>query len=268
MKSKIIIMLVCLFALTACDAGNKEEIIEEQSFDVELEEQNNLIEKQIELFSQQRDIWMEEMDYANERFSFTVVDLDSDGQIELIVSNYGGTGHYTYSRFYKIDEEGMLKELQTNFTEGDSQPDILDEDQITFFSSSSAEEMHHYYIVYDLIKEAPDSYVYRVSSLHISDNMVLETPLAIQRIVYEGEDFSANITSKDSNGNTLTEEEYDNYAESYYINMGFTKNTAIFGWAEVNSLVGMSDTDVAEVLMESYQKYLKLLYATMCWSTP
>lgn len=244
-----------LFTLTACDTDSKEGITEESSLNVELEEQDNVIEKQIELFSQQRDIWMEEMDYANERFCFTVADLDYDGQIELIVSNYGGTGHYTYSRFYKIDEEGILKELQTNFIEGDSQPDILEEDQITFYSSSSSEEIRDYYIVYDLIKEAPDSYVYRVSSLYISDNMVLETPLAVQTNIYEGEDFSANITSKDSNGNTLTEEEYDNYAESYYNNMGLTKNTATFGWAEVNSLVGMSDTDAAEVLMESYQKF-------------
>ncbi|NLZ81991.1 MAG: hypothetical protein GX913_09385, partial [Clostridiales bacterium] len=141
MKRKVFIMLVCLFALTACDTDSKEGITEESSLNVELEERDNVIEKQIELFSQQRDIWMEEMDYANERFCFTVADLDYDGQIELIVSNYGGTGHYTYSRFYKIDEEGILKELQTNFTEGDSQPDILEEDQITFYSSSSSEEI-------------------------------------------------------------------------------------------------------------------------------
>lgn len=216
---------------------------------------NFSIEKQIELFSKQKDIWAEDIEYADERYCFALVDLDYDGRMELIISNYGGTGHYTYSRFYKIDERGIIKELETNFTEGNSQPDIMDEDQITLYSGFSTEGIRDYYIVYDQLKEAPYRYVYRVSSIYLNEDMVMEIPLAIQTVLYEGEDFSANVTSKDSDGNTLTEEEYENYAESYYRNMGLTKNTATFGWTEVNGLKGMSDAEVAKVLMESYEQF-------------
>lgn len=211
-------------------------------------------EKQIELFAKYRSVWAQEREYANERHCFTIAGLDNDGRPTLIVASQGGTGHYTYSDFYKIDKKGELQKLETSFQEGDSQPDIMEE-SMAVYSSFSTDGIKNHFIVYDMLKDSPDTYVYRVSSLCVSHDFVLETPLASQRVVYEGEDYSAHIASEDCSGNMLTEEEYDSFADTYYGKMGLTKMTAAFKWADVGSLSGMSDEEAAEALREVYEGF-------------
>lgn len=73
------------------------------------------IQKQIEIFAQNRDKWAVDIDFANEQYKFTLADLDMDGQVELLVSHCGGTGIFSYTSFYKVDKDGKLKELDTTF---------------------------------------------------------------------------------------------------------------------------------------------------------
>lgn len=208
-------------------------------------------ERQMALFARYKDVWTADVEFADESYCFTVRDLDYDGRMELIVSNYGGTGHYTYSRFYKIDEEEKLKELETSFTEGDSQPDLI-VDRATVYSSFSPQGMRDYYLVYDEIKDSPDSYVYRASSLCVTDDFVLETPLATQTVVYEGEDYTPRTSSVDCNGNALSEEEYENFPEKYYDDMGLTKREVSILWTDVSQIKGMSQEEAEAFLKETY----------------
>ena len=85
------------------------------------------IQKQIEVFAQNRDKWATDIDFADEQYKFTLADLDMDGQVELLVSHSGGTGFFTYTSFYNVDKNGKLKELNTTFSEYDSQPDLMDQ---------------------------------------------------------------------------------------------------------------------------------------------
>ena len=217
------------------------------------------IEKQIEILAQDRTQWAVDVDYADEKYCFTLADLDNDGKVELIVSNFGGTGFYTYSHFYKIDDDGKMKELETTFTEGDSQPDIIGQisgEAVTAYSYISYDgKGHNNYIVYDTLKDTPDSYIYRVSSLTISDDVVTEKELATQWVTYEGEDYSAHTISKDYNEVDLTDEEYDNYPAMYYEALNAGKHTVHFEWKDISELSGMSDTDVIQILTESYNNY-------------
>ncbi len=211
-------------------------------------------EQQIALFAKSRDAWAETMDYANDINRFTIAGMGYDGKLTLIVSNQGGTGNYTYSRFYQINEKGELEELETSFREGDSQPDII-MDQMTVYSSFSNHGNRNYFVVYDMLKDSPASYINRISSLSLTDGFVLETPLASQTILYEGEEHSARIVSEDCNGNPLTEEEYDHFADTYYSNMGLTKQTAFFKWLDISSLEGVSDEEVGALLQQAYDGF-------------
>ena len=211
-------------------------------------------ERQIKIFAENRAVWMEGMDYANDVFRFTVAGLSNDGRPVLIVSNQGGTGIYTYSNFFTIDKEGELQKLETSFQEGDSQSDIIRE-SMTVYSSFSTEGIKNHFIVYDLIKDSPGTYFERVSSLCVSDDFVLETPLASLQTVYEGEGYSAHITGEDCSGNALTKEEYENFADTYYGNMGLTKKMAAFKWIDVKTLEGMSDEEVEKLLTEAYEGF-------------
>lgn len=209
-------------------------------------------DRQLTLLAESRDIWAVPVEYADEIYRFTVRDLDHDGCFELITANLGGTGYYTYSRFYKLDKDGKLKELETSFKEGDSQPDIM-EGQMTVYSSFSPEGVRDHYIVYDWLKEAADSYVYRISSLCMIDDRIFETPLAWQIITFEGEDGTQHTVSEDCNGNALTEEEFENFPEVYYSNMGLSKETVAIHWIDMSELEGKSDEEVAELLRQTYQ---------------
>ena len=210
-------------------------------------------DRQLMILAENRDSWAIPMEYANERYFFTIRDLNYDGRFELIVANQGGTGHYTTSRFYGIDEAGNLKELHTFFVEGDSQPDLIEE-QMTVYRSFSPEGMRDHYIVYDEIKMAPDCYVYRISSLCMTDDYIMETPLATQTLTYEGEEYTAHTVSEDCNGNALTEEEFWNFADAYYSSMGLRKETVSLHWMDVNELVGKSDDEAAQLLRQAYSR--------------
>ncbi len=209
---------------------------------------------QVRLLAQQRDKWAPPVEFANDRYCFTVTDLDYDGRLEVIAANQGGTGSYTYSRFYEIDGEGNVKELENSFGEGDSQPDIMEE-QMTVYRSFSPEEIRDHYIVYDQLKASPDCYVYRISSLCMVDDFIMETPLAIQTVTYEGEDYSAHTISEDCNGRALTEEEFTNFPEFYYTDMGLSKETVSIQWIDVSELAGKGEDETEELLRQAYEGF-------------
>ena len=74
------------------------------------------IQKQIEVFAQNRDKWATDIDFADEQYKFTLADLDMDGQVELLVSNTGGTGFFTSTSFYNVDKNGKLKVMASFYT--------------------------------------------------------------------------------------------------------------------------------------------------------
>ena len=217
------------------------------------------IQKQIEIFAQNRDKWAVDIDFANEQYKFTLADLDMDGQVELLVSHCGGTGIFSYTSFYKVDKDGKLKELDTTFSEYESQPDLMDsvsdESDVTVYSNIINGKGCYNYIVYDFMKESPDCYIYRVSSLAIVDDVVTETKLAIEYETYEDPDYEATISYEDYNGTELTEDEYRTYAARYYEAQQASEHRAHFKWIDVSDIVGVSDSEAAQILMESYDTY-------------
>ena len=217
------------------------------------------IQKQIEVFAQNRDKWATDIDFADEQYKFTLADLDMDGKAELLVSHSGGTGFYSYTSFYKVDKDGKLKELDTTLSEYDSQPDIMDqvsdESNVTVYSNIINGKGYYNYIVYDLMKESPSSYVYRVSSLAIVDDVVTETKLAVEYDTYDGPDYAATISYMDYTGAELTEEEYNDYAAAYYNAQNATEHRAHFQWKDVSDIVNASDEEAIRMLTEVYNAY-------------
>ena len=112
---------------------------EEQTENSDVEDADD----QLAVIARTRNQWVNDPDYADEMYQFAIADLDHDGRLELIVSNCGGTGIYTYSRFYRVEENGTLKELKTSFVEGDSQPDLI-ADELTVYRKETKETLQDY----------------------------------------------------------------------------------------------------------------------------
>lgn len=83
---------------------------------------------------------------------------------------------------------------------------ISDGSDVMVYSNIINGKGYYNYIVYDLMKESPSSYVYRVSSLAIVDDVVTETKLAVEYETYDGPDYAATVSYKDYTGAELTEE--------------------------------------------------------------
>ena len=210
-------------------------------------------------FVQNRDKWATDIDFADEQYKFTLADLDMDGQVELLVSHSGGTGFFSYTSFYNVDKDGKLKELNTTFSEYESQPDLMDqvsdESDVMVYSNIINGKGYYNYIVYDLMKESPSSYVYRVSSLAIVDDVVTETKLAVEYETYDGPDYAATVSYKDYTGAELTEEEYYAYAAAYYDAQNAAEQRAHFQWKDVSDIVNASDEEAIRMLTEVYNAY-------------
>lgn len=194
------------------------------------------------------------MEYANDWYCFTVTELDSDDKLDLIVSNFGGTGFYTYSHFYEIDEHGQVTELETDFAEGDSQPDLID-DEMTVYCASLPEGVSQYFITGDYIKVSPREYYTDIRALSMVDDRLTQTVLARSSEIYEGEELQVNITWLDADGNEITEEKYHSAAADYFEPLGYEKKTAIFAWKDIEDLQGLSEKEIVQLLKESYEGF-------------
>lgn len=220
----------------------------------ELTAEVNSINRQLELFAAQTNIWAPEVEYANELYKFTVTELDYDGKLDLIVSNFGGTGFYTYSHFYEIDEHGQVTEMETDFVEGDSQPDLI-EDEMTVYYASSPEGVSQYFITGDYLKVSPREYYADIRALSMVDDRLTQMVLARSSEIYEGEEPQANITWLDADGNEITEEKYHSAAADYFEPLGYEKKTATFSWKDVSALQGLTEEEIVQLLKESYEGF-------------
>ena len=192
------------------------------------------IQKQIEVFAQNRDKWATDIDFADEQYKFTLADLDMDGQVELLVSHSGGTGFFSYTSFYNVDKDGKLKELNTTFSEYESQPDLMDQ------VSDESDVM-----VYSNIINGKGYYNY----------IVTETKLAVEYETYHGPDYAATVSYKDYTGAELIEEEYYAYAAAYYDAQNAAEQRAHFQWKDVSDIVNASDEEAVQMLTEVYNAY-------------
>ncbi len=213
-----ILALSILFTMALAACGNPSDI-----------EALSKTENQLEVIAENKDFWDEKMDYANEVYQYAVTDLDHNGRLEIIVSNMGGTGIYTYSRFYEISETfDGLTECETDFVEGYSQPDIMSMKLETCLDK----EGQYQYVVYDTIRNGAAEYHENIKALSLQEGKVVTTPIAYSTSIYtEGE---PNTSFRDCNGEELTEEEYLAAVKNYFAD--YTLTLTAFGWQNVNEL--------------------------------
>ena len=192
---------------------------------------------QLYIIAENKEMWTEELEFANDVYQYAVTDLDRNGRYEVIVSDIGGTGYYTYSRFFEVNEDyDGLVECTTDFVEYDSQPDIISSTLETYIDEKG--EFH--YAVYDMLKNGAAEYYENVRELILRDGKIITNYIANKSTIYE--DATPVITCEDSAGNSLTEQEYEEAAENYFA--GYQKTTTSLGWQNVSEL----KTEVKEIV--------------------
>ncbi|MBQ7841524.1 MAG: hypothetical protein IJ390_13720, partial [Lachnospiraceae bacterium] len=202
---------------------------------------------QMVVIAENKEMWVENPDYANDLYQYAVADLDHNGRYEIIVANHGGTGRYTYSRFFEINEHyDGLTECETDFVEGDSQPDLISTELTTYMDDNGG----FHYVVYDILRNGAAEYYENYRELVLKEGKITLIPIAYRTTIY-GEE-TQSIICKDSDGNAISEEDFVNAAKTYFA--GYQETVTKLGWQDVNDLETEPEKIVAQ-LQESAEVY-------------
>ena len=230
------------------DPGDGQDFEGIRSNDKDIDQDSD-IKNQIYIIADHRELWNNLLDYANETCQYTLTDLDQNGRIELIVSQWGGTGYYTYSEYYEVNDtyDGLIKCFK-NYKEGDSQADIMVDTVDSYFDKSTDT---NYYIFMDYIKISPAEYYEGIRSLSLKNGKITEIPLVNKTTTYEDDDKSTTRYT-DSEGLEITEDVYLQVVEKRYGD--FEKKKITFSWYDLRELDSLTKDELSKKLQEVYEE--------------
>ena len=210
------------------------------------------VEKQIDVIMNNIDTWNLSTDediYAP--YGYAITDLDQNGRLEIIASSCQGTGIYTYSNYYEVNE-GLngLNKIERNVEEGSSEADIMIP-TVKVFIDKAANEYH--YIFDDLVKVGAAEYYENKQDIVLKNGKLYEKAIAYRNTIYT--DSNPNITLKDANNNEITAEDYEIIENKLFSNLEL--KLANIEWVSTTDVdfSSVSGDELKNKLIESYEKF-------------
>ena len=223
------VVLSLLFTMCACSQlDNPPASVSDTPAPVEATPEPGLdISEQKSLFMDFNTKWSLSDD--NKPWFYTFTDLDHNGRLELTTATLQGSGLYTYATYWEINEDYTgIRKCETDFTEGDSWPDIITGTSDCFYDGDTN---LYYYIFEDLTRSGYMEQHLAKLAICLKDGKVERTQLASDYKLYEDEEnFSETI--RDWNGNDISKEEYESAADRFFD--GKAKETVSFDWIKVD----------------------------------
>ncbi len=179
---------------------------------------------------------------------FAVTDLNWNGRLEVISATEGGTGIFTYSRIYEVDEamEGLYQ-MQSGYEEYDSQMDIIVDSTALY---REGETFH--YLFTDYLRNGWAENYLTVGALSVTDGAYQPTVLAYRIVTMtesEG-DYVENTIYIDADGNEISEEEYNSAVDERFGLL--QKYDVLFGW---ESMYELTETDLEQYVAASWEGF-------------
>lgn len=103
------------------------------------------VDEQLQVIAENRSRWCPDLEYAGELCQYAVADLDRNGRYEVIVSDMAGTGLYTYSRFFEINDSYDSPDMSVSCKDADG--NAISEEEYksaadNYFSGWQKSEIH------------------------------------------------------------------------------------------------------------------------------
>lgn len=141
MKRRLIAISLCSALLVGC--GNKDaakEDVAQAEKPEENVESDSTVDSQIQTLYDTRDQW-EIVDWSMtldngetvefNDYGYAVTDLDWDGNYEIVMSGFAGSGMFTTNRIYEYEDEGKIVEWDTSgLAYDDSEPDLMKQNNL------------------------------------------------------------------------------------------------------------------------------------------
>lgn len=187
---------------------------------------------QLALISSLCETWTAE-ETDGEHYVCAVTDLNRNGRLEIIDSSNQGTGLYTYSQYYEVNENGDgLVHLRKTTPEGDSEADISSFDQAPVYYD---EGTGRYSCIFeDVVRNGAAEHYYNVRALWLEDGKVMEELLARKSVIWEDENHQI-VTCEDALGKPITEKDYDEAAANRF--SGQKAMTLKLRWVSADDLL-------------------------------
>lgn len=221
---------------------------EEQTTTINSQDESEDIGVQLGVIAENVELWRVEYEDIIGQVSYAVTDLDQNGRLEVVVSDMGGTGSYSYSRFYEVNEcHDGLAECETDFVEGSSQPDIIVGNTDVYYDAA---KNIFYYIEKDFIKLSATEYNTYISAICLDGGKLVTT--AISNMIETYPEYK--VVYKNAAGGEITEEEHKMLVEQRFKNCD--RYVAGFGWQDMSELEKTTEKEAMEnLLLQSYKKF-------------
>ncbi len=217
-------------------------------------EQKKEIDNQVKAIMSNMDLWTK--DSSSDTYGYVITDLDQNGRIEIISSSLQGTGLYTYSKIYEVDETqeklNLCNENDYENGKGIFSDFMMNEETVVFYDR---EHNEYHYIFYDYTRISATESQEAVLDVCLKDGVISEKVLAIKTSVYENEN-NESIAYKDADGKDISESEYSKIADTTFA--GYTKMDARLGWvlSTKADLENITNSELETLLRESYDEFI------------
>lgn len=210
------------------------------------------IPAQIELIASQEAVWLQNFDpdYDVEPKFYTVTDLDGNGRLEVISSICAGTGLYTTSSYYEVNDSfDGLTLCEQSIQEGDSEADIIT-DEVTAYYDEASNII--YYIFGDLIRNGAAEYYESKRAIWLQDGKLKEDYIANKSTIYQdAENFTIMYTG--TNGQMISEEDYDQAEDKKYGDL--SKIDVKLLWNQFDTVEELKELSQEELIKNLDQSY-------------
>ena len=207
-------------------------------------------EDQISLIIGNRDLWEIPSEEYYQPYSYAVTDLDQNGRLELIVSVCMGTGFYTYTDVWQVNEAFDALELcETDYEEYDSQADIITEQTKAYTDGDTI-----YYIFTDWTRSGWAWNGERKIAYWLSDGRIAEISIA----TYSQENFedgSSVVVYQDMQSNDISEADYENAEAEMFADLDELDVAILWQMYEESEFNQMDDTALYDAFVASWEGF-------------
>ncbi len=261
----ILFGIFMLSGLCACGSsrnGQQEENADKTTAEANLEEikdqkeegEPEQIEKQLQLITDYcMDLWQKDSNENKYVYFYTVTDLDHNGRLELICASVQGSGIYTYSNYFEVNEQlDGLMQCDVKSDRGGSEADVVVETVPVYYDGE--EDIYHY-IFSDYIRDGMTMSYENIRELSLKNGEITDKVFVYKDSIYDENGMETAEYYNAATKEAIDREQYESMVETVFA--GLEKKTAAFSWEGrlMSELKEMDREQIQDMLQKSYKGF-------------